>query len=87
MSKSDCEKACSSFDACLAYTYFEIRFTCSLYPSKTTFTKCPEGWHYMFGSGEDVMAEIVEEIVEHPSDERFYSECYRKIVKKTFQSW
>ena len=83
-----CQKDCSSFDGCLGYHFYQHSrgYKCFLFPSKTTFTKCPVGGLLLNGTG-FAMAETVEELVEGPDDGGYGYICSRRINKKTLQSW
>merc|ERR1719334_1552785 len=75
-SEKDCEKACTSVDECLGYQYSMNELRCFLFPSKSTFTSCPNGWQHEHGTN-SVMAETIQDIV--GSKDGKQSDCNIKI--------
>ena len=74
-SEKDCEKACTSVDECLGYQYSMNELRCFLFPSKSKFTSCPNGWQHEHGTN-SVMAETFQELVASKDDHQ--SACYTK---------
>ena len=75
-SQKDCETACTSVDGCLGYQFDMNELRCFLFPSKSTFTSCPNGWQHEHGTN-SVMAETIRDIV--GSKDGKQSDCNIKI--------
>jgi len=69
----DCKWECSLFDGCVGFHYEwyrdfgDIKVKCTIFPSRKTFTKCPEHLSQRRGTGY-TMAEKAEELVVGPDN-------------------
>ena len=86
-SEFHCERHCESFDGCVGYQfeYLSDVVECVLFPSKNTFTKCPEHYKRRSGTGY-TLAENADELVGGPLGSLSGGLCYRRINKNKLKS-
>jgi len=84
-----CERDCELFDGCVGYQFeyrsaIDMTAECVLFPSKNTFTKCPEHYKRRSGTGY-TLAENADELVGGPLGSLSGGLCYRRINKNKLQ--